>query len=299
VVGSLSILFFIGLNFNVFLLATSNNQVQLENLNLIKSLYETDVYHEESIYAKAAKEDGLQCIHWGFLFPWDNQIELQQRILNSKNIWQFIHRLELNSIYYGFLFLNNPSCTTRILDAGCGAGTTAILMHQTFNCFVDGYSLADKEISCAKAMAKKYSCSNKLQFFQGNILKLPVKNNRYDVIWISEVTEYIVSLSKLFKEFQRVGKNGTRLIIFATCVETAEGKKIADKYPFTNMHTYNDYIVAAEKHHFKLSYHQKLNSWIIPYFNIKLSVDFSDFEKAVTQAFSMNDLGYYFVDSSS
>lgn len=288
------ILFFItGFSCNTSLWANFHNQMEFENLSLIQDLYNADLCYSGSMYVKAAKEDGLRCVHWGFLFPWDNQSQTEQHLLHSDNVWQFIHRLELNSIYYGFLFLNNPSSTTHILDAGCGTGTTAILMHKTFNCFVTGYTLAENEILYATSMAKKHNCSHKLQFYQGNILNLPVQNNQYDVIWVSDTSEYIVSLLDLFKEFQRVGKNGTRLIIFATCAETSKGKKIIDEFPFTHVHTYRDYIRAGKKSHFKLSYCQNLNSWIIPYFNIRASANCSDFEKKLTKAFMSNDLKYY------
>lgn len=283
----------IGISFNVSLLAKPNNQTEYDNVHLIRELYDSDVCGSGSMYAKAATEDGLPCIHWGVVFPWDNQTQAQQQLLTSDSVWQFIHRLELNSIYYGFLFLNNPSSTTHILDAGCGTGTTAILMHKTFNCFVTGYTISDNEISYAQSIAKKHNCSDKLQFFQGNILQLPDPNDTYDVIWISDASEYIVSLVDLFKEFKRVGKNGTRLIIFATCAKTSKGKKVINEFPFLSVHSYHDYIAAAKKAHFTLSYCQNLNSWIIPYFKIRSTANLSDFEKRLTKAFSRNDLNYY------
>ena len=244
-------------------------------------------------FVRSEQDNGCACYHMGILFPWDNQEIYKQYAHDTKKALKFIHSLELNRNYYGFLFLNNPTVETRVLDAGCGAGVAAILIHKMFNCSVDGYALGEKEIEYAKDIAAQHHSSDKLQFFQGNMAHLPIKDSLYDVIWVSESSEYVESLQDLFKEFKRVGKNNTRLVVFATCAKTVQGKDAVDNAYRVHLHEHADYLASAQQHGFKIAHQQNLRDWVVPYWDLVMVSQEQHGEKILAQAFLSGDVDYH------
>ncbi len=265
-----------------------------QDFNVIKENYNSAITSNKSpTLMRTINKQGLVCFHAGLFFPWDNNTAQIKNLTDIDTAWNFVQRLELNRDYYGFLFLNNPTKSTHILDAGCGSGTSSILMSKIFNCYIDGYSLSQEEIKHAQKTAIIHQCSNKLCFFQGNILNLPQKNNTYDAIWISESSEYISSLANLFKEMKRIGKNNTRIVLFAWCAAKKSGKSFMDKEYNTILHTAKEYINSAKQHNFTLIYQQNLSPLVNSYWNIILQSQLYSYEKSFAQASLKGKLHYY------
>jgi len=244
-------------------------------------------------FVRALHENGFAVYHVGIIFPWDQQSVVQKKFADTTSAWRLAGRLELNRDCYGFLFLGNPMAQSHILDAGCGGGTSSILMDKIFNCYVDGYTLGNKEIKHAQATATLHNSSDKLRFFQGDILKLPEKDNVYDAIWISESSEYIASLSELFGEMKRVGKDGARMVMFTWTAAKDSGKKQMDDLYFTALHRVEEYLTVAKQHNLKLVHQQNLRDWVAPYFNFVVESKLYIEEMHLIQMFLTGELDYY------
>lgn len=285
----------ISLVFNQEIISTTSPLGQ-KNADIIADIYNslTSLPTEQlpSSFSKM-RQTGFSCNHAGILFPWDNIQTCKKRITDHTMMMRILYQLELNRDYYGFLFLNNPTIDTHVLDAGCGCGISSILMHTMFDCYVDGYTLGAKEVERATALAQQNNCTDKLKFAQGDMLQLPVPDNSYDVIWMSESSEYIQSLSDLFCEIKRVGKNHGRLVIFTGCAKNRHIKKKIDNIYYTSLHQVKDYLAAAKKHRFKMVHKQNLKLWVTPYFELVLDAYNNKVENQLIIGSLSGDLDYY------
>jgi len=280
--------------YNFFLVSQLFSQ-NPEDVNLIANIYNSlTTETKQSISSlQAMQETGFSSNHAGILFPWDSAQLCKERMTSDVAIKRLMYQLELNRDYYGFLFLNNPTVDSHILDAGCGCGISAVLMSKRFDCYVDGYTLGNQEVECAQALAKQNNCSSKLKIAQGNMLKLPVQDNSYDVVWMSESSEYIHSLSDLFGEMRRVAKNQARFILFTGCAKNKSVKKRIDDLYHMCLHSIKDYLVAAKKNNFKIVHQQKLKEWVTPYFNFIIDGYLGETDNQLILSSVSGELDYY------
>jgi len=104
-----------------------------------------------------------------------------------------------------------------LLDMGCGFGDHAKKLSKKGAKKIIGFDISKKLI----AIANKQNISN-CKFEYGNLdKKLKYKNNSFDIVYSSLAIHYIKNLSQLFKEVNRVLKQGG-IFVFST------GHPIAD-----------------------------------------------------------------------
>lgn len=98
----------------------------------------------------------------------------------------------------------------KLLDVGCGTGRYSILFAKK-NAVVDCVDISKKMLDIAKQKAMK----NKLdiRFKQGNLLDLPYKNNKFDIVISSLVLDHVKDIDKAIKELVRVCKHKGHIII--------------------------------------------------------------------------------------
>lgn len=88
-----------------------------------------------------------------------------------------------------------------ILDAGCGEGFIDRLLADHFpDVGITGLEYAEEAISIAEVM------NPSVQYVQGDITQMPLKNNSYDIILCTEVLEHLVNPEKALDEMLRVAK---------------------------------------------------------------------------------------------
>jgi geranyl diphosphate 2-C-methyltransferase len=160
-----------------------------------------------------------------------------------------------------------------LLDAGCGAGGTSLILHETFSCCIEGFTLSPKQAEYANAVAEYYGCSEQVQFFVGDILNLPRSANHFDVVWACENTEHLPNLNSMYQEFSRVTRAGGRLIIVAWCATTSPmGHSIkgqVDDHYKTDIHTRAEYLSAAQTNGWSLRRQVEMTSLTAPYWELR------------------------------
>ena len=70
----------------------------------------------------------------------------------------------------------------RVLDVGCGNGTTAIEIASRSNLHVEGTDFAEEMISEATAEAEHYQLKGTVSFQVANILNLPKKLGKFNIV---------------------------------------------------------------------------------------------------------------------
>jgi tocopherol O-methyltransferase len=135
-------------------------------------------------------------IHYGF---WDNDTKSMHHALLNENR----EVMELAKIRE----------TSRVLDAGCGVGGTAIYIATHIGAHVVGLSLSARQIESAKRNAIRHSVADRTEFLVGTYMHMPVPNQTYDAVYGIESVCYAQPLEQFLREAYRVLKPGGRLVI--------------------------------------------------------------------------------------
>tara|TARA_Y100000310_G_scaffold338921_1_gene429956 strand:- start:1581 stop:2303 length:723 start_codon:yes stop_codon:yes gene_type:complete len=111
--------------------------------------------------------------------------------------------IDMNSLILSW-FYNLPK-NSQVLEAGCGAGNYVIALtnigHNVF-----GLEIDEKRIKIAQDYMEKYNLNPK-KIIQGDLQKLPFKDNQFDAIFCHGVIEHIKHSEEAVKEMTRVLKN--------------------------------------------------------------------------------------------
>ncbi len=102
------------------------------------------------------------------------------------------------------------------LDGGCGIGSHALLLAEAVapTGHVTGLDSSTEFLAYAQEIANKSSLSERISFEQGNLNKLPFKDDTFDWIWSVDCVGLIpVQPLPLLKEAARVVKSGGRVVI--------------------------------------------------------------------------------------
>lgn len=100
----------------------------------------------------------------------------------------------------------------KVLDAGCGGGSFLPLLAELVGStgHISAYDLAPENIERVDALVenRQFPCS--IETRVGNLTSLPYEDNRFDVVWCANITQYLTDdeLSKMLAEFRRVVRPG-------------------------------------------------------------------------------------------
>ncbi len=138
-------------------------------------------------------------------------MDIKNQIEYYDNLWS--QRLPLNSLQLRravkvlsyFINIKRILKNPRVLDLGCGDGRFTGFIGEY--CEVDGIELSEAAIKEAK---KQYPHVN---FFQGNALTYPFKDNFYDLVISQEVIEHIEDQKLYLNVCHNVLKRGGYLIM--------------------------------------------------------------------------------------
>ncbi len=77
--------------------------------------------------------------------------------------------------------------TSRVLDVGCGSGSTACIIAQDYGSSVYGIDISEVMIEKARERSRRQRLSEKLEFRVADALDLPFENDWFDVVILESV----------------------------------------------------------------------------------------------------------------
>ncbi len=104
--------------------------------------------------------------------------------------------------------------TEEILDAGCGLGGAARFLALTCGCRVVGIEKNQGYVEAARMLSDLLGLGERVHFHRGDMLAIPFKDGRFDVVWTQHASMNIADKPALYQEFGRVLKPGGRLAMF-------------------------------------------------------------------------------------
>ena len=97
---------------------------------------------------------------------------------------------------------------SKILDIGCGKGTTSILLALEYGCNVVGLDLSEDLLSQATTLVKRKGLEHKVSFRAGDALNMPFADNEFDRAIGQAVLILVGDKKKAVQEAVRVTKPG-------------------------------------------------------------------------------------------
>lgn len=105
----------------------------------------------------------------------------------------------------------------RILDAGCGMGSSSLILAKTYGAIVNGVSLSQKQVVIAAQQAQLENIRN-VSFKVEDALSLPsFANNSFDIVWSLESCEQFYDKNLFIEQALRVLKPGGKLLLATWC----------------------------------------------------------------------------------
>jgi ubiquinone/menaquinone biosynthesis C-methylase UbiE len=155
--------------------------------------------------------------------------------------WAYEH---LHRYYFASQFVGKKV----VLDIASGDGYgSEILSRNALKVF--GVDISENTILNAQQSYKK----DNLEFFVGDVLDIPVKDNSVDIITCFETLEHVDEHEKVFQEFKRVLKNNGLLII-----SSPNKKYYSDESgyqnPYHKKELYKNEFEELIQNHFKYTY---------------------------------------------
>ena len=95
---------------------------------------------------------------------------------------------------------------TRVLDLGCGYGSTARYLAANFGCHVTGTNISEKELELARERGQEAGLDRLLSFEYGDFHSLPYADDSYDVVWSQEAFLHAADKNAVLSECRRVLK---------------------------------------------------------------------------------------------
>lgn len=145
---------------------------------------------------------------------------------------------------------------TRVLDLGCGYGSSARYLASRFGCRVTGTNISEKELEVARQRASEAELGHLLSFEYGDFHDLPYPDGSTDVVWSQEAFLHGADKNRILSECRRVLVPGGTLIFTDILVRhdtpEADRARIYDRLKCPDMWDLDDYRAALEQLRFDI-----------------------------------------------
>ena len=139
----------------------------------------------------------------------------------------------------------------RVLDLGCGYGSTARYLAANFGCAVTGANISEKELELARSRAAEAGLDDRLSFEYGDFHHLAYGDESYDVVWSQEAFLHAVDKNAVLSECRRVVRPGGSLVFTDILVRRstpeADRERIYDRVQSPDMWDLDDYRQALSR----------------------------------------------------
>jgi tocopherol O-methyltransferase len=102
---------------------------------------------------------------------------------------------------------------SKVLDAGCGYGGSALWLAENIGCKVTGVTVVPYQVQKAQKAAAGSPAAKQLTFIEGDYAHTDLPDDSFDVVWGLESIVHCDDKAGLIKEAYRLLKPGGRLII--------------------------------------------------------------------------------------
>ena len=134
--------------------------------------------------------------------------------------------------------LNLPK-GSKVLDAGCGEGTTALWVADKYGLNVEGVDLLDFNIKAANESLNKANPSSIINFNVGNYMHIDYPDNTFDGIYTLETLVHAPNYNVALKEFRRVLKKNGKLVLFEYSMPRQDEMKKKERRMFNLINEYS------------------------------------------------------------
>lgn len=150
----------------------------------------------------------------------------------------------------------------RVLDLGCGYGSTARYLAANYGCHVTGTNISEKELELARERAKEAGLEQLLTFEYGDFHHLEYPDNSFDVVWSQESFLHGADKAQILSECRRVVVPGGTLaftdILVRRGTPEADRERIYDRVKSPDMWDLEDYNKALLNLDFRV---QQVTDW--------------------------------------
>ncbi|WP_406191222.1 MULTISPECIES: methyltransferase domain-containing protein [unclassified Streptomyces] len=268
---------------------------QFNDLRDVAQLYDEKTRGSNSAMNLAlASQDGLFFNHNGLH---GGEIGDVPKIADDEGRLQLVHAMELELVRVGQEYLGDIGPGAVVLDAGCGAGGGAIVMHKNYGCAVEGVTLSLEQARFGQEAAAAHGVSAHVQFTVGDMGGYAEAAGPFDAVWACESTEHVDDLEKLFRSFRRALKPRGRIVVIAWCAgsgaEADKMKETVDRHYLTNISPPAEYRRAATAAGLTVTNEVDLTAPCVPYWQVRSTSDkATGSEKFMLPAFSSSLLTY-------
>ncbi len=139
----------------------------------------------------------------------------------------------------------------RVLDLGCGYGSTARYLAANFGCSVTGTNISEKELELARERAAESGLGHLLSFEYEDFHNLGYQDAAFDVVWSQEAFLHAADKNAVLAECRRVLKHGGTLaftdILVRRDTPDADRERIYDRVKSPDMWDLEDYRGALSR----------------------------------------------------
>jgi tocopherol O-methyltransferase len=100
-----------------------------------------------------------------------------------------------------------------ILDAGCGVGSAAIWLAETYPVRVCGITIVASQVKYAHQYARQHHVEDRVQFDQQDFRRTNFADETFDIVWAEESVCHLPDKREFIAEAHRLLKPGGRLIM--------------------------------------------------------------------------------------
>ena len=140
---------------------------------------------------------------------------------------------------------------TRVLDLGCGYGSTARYLAANFGCSVTGTNISEKELDLARQRAAEAGLTHLLTFEYEDFHSLGCPESSYDVVWSQEAFLHAADKNAVLSECRRVLKPAGSLVFTDILVRrdtpAEDRERIYDRVKSPDMWDLDDYRMALSR----------------------------------------------------
>lgn len=221
---------------------------------------DTESYYDsqDSIYSSFWDPDGS--VHWGY-FDESTGHDFLKACANLDSLMSRLGQIGPDS---------------KVLDLGCGNGTTALSLHEAFKCEVVGVDLSGVRIDNARKALLEQSpeVQARVSFEKASAIDLPFEDGAFTHVWSQAVLYHVHDQETALKEAYRVLKQGGTLIFDDLLKPKPDVSELAKKHVYERLYfdteySFETYQRALERVGFTiseardLSEHLKMSYWCL------------------------------------